>query len=89
MAENLKPRTALIVLVACGLLIELMILVVGRNFTVQYMWAQHERQALANGIAPAAVEAIRERRAPAFDRDVHALRLHHEQMVSDEERFVQ
>jgi 4-carboxymuconolactone decarboxylase len=50
-------------------LIELMILVVGRNFTAQYMWVQHERQALANGIAPAAVEAIRERRVPAFERD--------------------
>jgi 4-carboxymuconolactone decarboxylase len=50
-------------------LFELMVLVVARRFSAQFMWAAHERQALENGIAPAIVDAIRERRAPTLERD--------------------
>jgi 4-carboxymuconolactone decarboxylase len=50
-------------------LIELMILVVARQWTSQFEWHTHERWALEYGIPPAAVEAIRERRAPHFEQE--------------------
>lgn len=50
-------------------LFELMVIVVARDWTAQFEWYAHERQALANGIAPAVVDAIRERRSPTFERD--------------------
>ncbi|HSK28897.1 MAG TPA: carboxymuconolactone decarboxylase family protein [Candidatus Limnocylindria bacterium] len=50
-------------------LLELMILVAARQATAQYAWFIHEPHALKFGIAPEIVEAIRERRTPAFSRD--------------------
>lgn len=50
-------------------LFELMILVVARHLTAQFEWFAHERQALAHGVSPEIVEAIRDDRAPAFERD--------------------
>ena len=50
-------------------LFELMVIVVARHWTSQFEWFAHERQALANGIAPAVVDAVRERRTPAFEHD--------------------
>lgn len=50
-------------------LLELMILVLARQATAQFAWFVHEPHALRLGIAPAIVEAIRERRTPDFDRD--------------------
>jgi 4-carboxymuconolactone decarboxylase len=49
-------------------LLELMILVAARSATAQYAWFIHEPHALKFGISPQAVEAIRERRTPEFDR---------------------
>ncbi len=48
-------------------LFELMVIVVARHFTAQFEWYAHERGALANGIAPAVVDAIRHRRIPIFE----------------------
>jgi 4-carboxymuconolactone decarboxylase len=50
-------------------LLELMILVAARQSTAQYAWFIHEPHALKFGIAPDIVQAIRERRTPAFARD--------------------
>ena len=50
-------------------LLELMILVAARSATAQYAWFIHEPHALKFGIAPDIVQAIRERRTPAFTRD--------------------
>jgi 4-carboxymuconolactone decarboxylase len=50
-------------------LLELTILVVARQWTSQFEWHTHEKYALEYGIPAAAVDAIRERRAPHFERD--------------------
>lgn len=50
-------------------LFELMIIVVARHWTSQFEWFAHERQALAHGVAPAIIDAIRERRPPDFEAD--------------------
>jgi 4-carboxymuconolactone decarboxylase len=50
-------------------LLELMILVAARLTTAQYAWFIHEPHALKFGIAPAIVQAIRERRTPEFTRE--------------------
>jgi 4-carboxymuconolactone decarboxylase len=50
-------------------LFELMVLVVARHWSAQYEWFAHARQALAAGLSPAVVDAIRDRRAPEFTRD--------------------
>ena len=50
-------------------LLELMILVLARLATAQYAWFIHEPHALKFGISPEIVQAIRERRTPAFSRD--------------------
>jgi 4-carboxymuconolactone decarboxylase len=50
-------------------LYELIVLVVARHWTAQFAWQTHEKNALAAGIAPATVDAIRERRTPRFERD--------------------
>jgi 4-carboxymuconolactone decarboxylase len=47
-------------------LFELMVLIVARHWSAQYEWFAHEDQALANGVAPAVVEAIRHGRTPDF-----------------------
>jgi 4-carboxymuconolactone decarboxylase len=57
-------------------LFELMVLVVARHWTSQFEWHTHEKYALAAGITPAAIDAIRHRRVPAFE-------LEDEQMVYD------
>lgn len=49
-------------------LFELMVLIVARHWSAQYEWFAHEDQALANGIAPDVVEAIRHGRQPTFAR---------------------
>jgi 4-carboxymuconolactone decarboxylase len=48
-------------------LFEMMVIVVARHFTAQFEWYAHERGALANGIAPAIVGAVRNRRIPTFE----------------------
>ncbi len=50
-------------------LLELMILVLARQATAQFAWFVHEPHAARLGIRPDIIEAIRERKAPAFDRD--------------------
>lgn len=50
-------------------LFELMVIVVARHWDSQFEWFAHERQALEHGVTPAVVDAIRERRTPAFERD--------------------
>jgi 4-carboxymuconolactone decarboxylase len=50
-------------------LVQLMILVSARLATAQFAWYVHEPHALKLGISPDVIEAIRERRTPAFTRD--------------------
>ena len=50
-------------------LLELMILVSARSATAKYAWFIHEPHALKLGISPDIVDAIRERRTPAFTRE--------------------
>jgi 4-carboxymuconolactone decarboxylase len=46
---------------------EIAILVTARHFTAHYEWFAHKRLALAGGMNPAIIEAIRDRRTPVFD----------------------
>ena len=50
-------------------LFELMVLVVERHWTAHYAWNVHEAAARQGGLAPAVIDAIRERRRPEFARD--------------------
>lgn len=50
-------------------LFQLMTLIVARNWSAQYEWHAHVKYAPKVGIAPAVVEAIRDRRPPPFERD--------------------
>lgn len=50
-------------------LLELMTLVSARLATAQYAWFVHEPHALKHGISPDIIQAIRERRTPAFIRE--------------------
>jgi 4-carboxymuconolactone decarboxylase len=50
-------------------LLELMILVAARSASAQYAWFIHEPHARKFGIAPEIIQAIRERRTPAFTRE--------------------
>ena len=69
---------------------ELAILVTGRVWTAQFEWSVHKPIALAAGLAPDIVEAIRTRRTPAFERRdervVHdfAQAMHRDRKVTDE-----
>jgi len=54
-------------------LFELMVLIVARHWSAQYEWFAHEDQALANGVSPAVVEALRHGRRPEFARADEAL----------------
>ena len=45
-------------------LFELMVLMVARHWSAQYEWFAHARHALEAGLAPAVVDAIRQRRKP-------------------------
>ena len=47
-------------------LFELIVLTVVRHWSAQYAWAAHEPNALAAGLAPDVIAAIRERRKPKF-----------------------
>ncbi|HKY08458.1 MAG TPA: carboxymuconolactone decarboxylase family protein [Candidatus Binatia bacterium] len=47
-------------------LVQLMILVAARLASAQFAWFVHEAHAREHGIAPEIIEAIRERRSPAF-----------------------
>jgi 4-carboxymuconolactone decarboxylase len=68
---------------------ELAILVTGRYWGAEYEWWAHKRIGLEAGLDPAIVEAIRERRLPAFEkRDERvvyefASQLHRDKRVSD------
>jgi len=48
---------------------ELAILVTARHWTSQLEWQQHAPAALKGGLSPSVVDAIRENRRPAFDRE--------------------
>ena len=50
-------------------LYELTVLVVARHWTSQFEWNTHEQNALAAGVTPAIVDALRERRVPPFEQD--------------------
>ena len=46
---------------------EIAILVTARHWTAHYEWYAHKRLALAGGMAPEIIDAIRDRRTPDFD----------------------
>ncbi len=46
---------------------EIAILVTARHWTSHYEWFAHKRLALAGGMDPAIIDAIRDRRTPQFD----------------------
>ena len=46
---------------------EIAILVTARHWTSHYEWYAHKRLALAGGMAPDIIDAIRDRRTPVFD----------------------
>jgi len=46
---------------------EIAILVTARHWTAHYEWWAHKRLALKGGLHPAIIDAIRDRRTPAFD----------------------
>src|SRR5215468_10476850 len=46
---------------------ELAILVTARHWTSHYEWYAHKRIALASGMDPEIIDAIRDRRTPDFD----------------------
>jgi 4-carboxymuconolactone decarboxylase len=50
-------------------LFELMVLIVARHWTSQFEWHTHEKYAREYGIPDAAIEAIRNRQTPHFERD--------------------
>jgi 4-carboxymuconolactone decarboxylase len=54
-------------------LTELVILVAARAFKAQFAWHSHAPQALAAGIDAQVIEAIRQRRTPAFKNEDEAL----------------
>lgn len=60
MGEYLRYRCSL-----SGRLSELAILIVARFWTQDYEWGAHRKHALAAGVAPATIEAIRDGRRPA------------------------
>jgi 4-carboxymuconolactone decarboxylase len=47
-------------------LFELIVLIVVRHWSAQYAWSAHEPNAVAAGLAPDVIAAIRERRKPEF-----------------------
>lgn len=47
-------------------LFELIVLVVTRHWSARYAWAAHEPNAVAAGLAPDVIAAVRERRKPDF-----------------------
>ncbi len=47
-------------------IVELIVLIVTRDWKAQYAWTAHAKQALEEGIAPAIVEALRTKQTPAF-----------------------
>lgn len=49
-------------------LFELMVIIVARHWTSQFEWFAHERLARSNGISDDAIDAIRDRRPPSFER---------------------
>lgn len=50
-------------------LYELIVLIAARQWTAQFAWNTHEKNALAAGLTQATVDAIRERRTPQFERE--------------------
>jgi 4-carboxymuconolactone decarboxylase len=84
LGELLRYRTSL-----APRLSELAILVTARHFDCQLEWQQHEPPALQSGIAPEAVAAIREGKAPALPKADEAavyeysVELHERHFVSE------
>ena len=50
-------------------LFELIVMTVVRHWSARYAWAAHEGPALAAGLSPDVIAAIRERRMPTFAKD--------------------
>jgi 4-carboxymuconolactone decarboxylase len=50
-------------------LVQLMILIAARHASAQFAWFVHEPHARDHGITPEIIEAIREKRTPAFARE--------------------
>jgi 4-carboxymuconolactone decarboxylase len=49
-------------------LYELIVMIVTRHWSARYAWAQHEPLAVAAGLSPDVIAAIREIRTPAFSK---------------------
>ena len=49
-------------------LYELIVMIVTRHWSAHYAWAQHEPLAVAAGLSPDVIAAIREKRKPAFSK---------------------
>ena len=54
-------------------LLEVAVLVIGREWSAQFEWWAHERFALRDGVDQAVIDAIRDRRDPPFDNPEEAL----------------
>jgi len=54
-------------------LLEVAVLVIGREWSSQFEWWAHERFARRDGVSPDVIDAIRERRDPPFEDDEEAL----------------
>jgi 4-carboxymuconolactone decarboxylase len=56
-------------------LFELIVMTVARHWSAQYAWAAHEGAALAAGLSPDVIDAVRHRRKPDFkqadERTIH------------------
>lgn len=50
-------------------LYELIVLIVARQWSAQFAWQTHEKNALTAGLAPAIIDAIRDRRTPQFEHE--------------------
>jgi 4-carboxymuconolactone decarboxylase len=47
---------------------ELLVMIVTRHWSARYAWAQHEPLAIAAGLSPNVIDAIRAKRQPTFDK---------------------
>ena len=70
-------------------LFELMVIVVARHWTAQFMWAAHERLALEHGIAREIVDAIHAGAVPAFREEDERLVYDLTRELLEQRRFSQ
>ena len=53
-------------------LLEFAIAIVARKYTIQFLWLNHAKQSLDNGIDADVIEAIKHKRQPAFKKETEA-----------------